>query len=540
MKNKSLMPIIYSAVLVVGVLFGIHIAKSNGITTAPQNNGNLSYINDIFSLIDNEYVDTINIKDLQIKAVTHVLESMDPHSEYIKPEVLDEVNDNLHGSFHGIGVSFRIEKDTIAIINTIKGGPSEKVGIMAGDRIVYVGDTLVAGTKVTNKDAMRLLKGPKKTKVDVKIKRRGVEELLDFTIIRDVIPTHSVDVAYMIDDNIGFIKMTKFSATTHKEFVDAVKKLKAEGMKQLILDLRDNTGGYLGEAVGVVDELLEDNKLIVYTEGEHRDRSYIFSRYRGLWENQDIIVLINESSASASEIVAGALQDNDRGTIIGRRSFGKGLVQEQFDLGENGALRLTVARYYTPTGRCIQKPFSGDKKEYLLEEFSRYESGEMFNIDSIHFADSLKYITPKGKIVYGGGGIMPDIYVPLKNDSSHYFFNKMANSGILFQYAFDYADAHRKEILNYGDVKNFDKNFVFTDEMFNELMRRTKEKKITGNKADKVKARELSEPLFKAYVARDVFGDEAFYVLYEPIDEILQEAIDYISRQDTESPSHQE
>ena len=540
MKNKSLMPIIYSAVLVVGVLFGIHIAKSNGITTAPQNNGNLSYINDIFSLIDNEYVDTINIKDLQIKAVTHVLESMDPHSEYIKPEVLDEVNDNLHGSFHGIGVSFRIEKDTIAIINTIKGGPSEKVGIMAGDRIVYVGDTLVAGTKVTNKDAMRLLKGPKKTKVDVKIKRRGVEELLDFTIIRDVIPTHSVDVAYMIDDNIGFIKMTKFSATTHKEFVDAVKKLKAEGMKQLILDLRDNTGGYLGEAVGVVDELLEDNKLIVYTEGEHRDRSYIFSRYRGLWENQDIIVLINESSASASEIVAGALQDNDRGTIIGRRSFGKGLVQEQFDLGENGALRLTVARYYTPTGRCIEKPFSGDKKEYLLEEFSRYESGEMFNIDSIHFADSLKYITPTGKIVYGGGGIMPDIYVPLKNDSSHYFFNKMANSGILFQYAFDYADAHRKEILNYGDVKNFDKNFVFTDEMFNELMRRTKEKKITGNKADKVKARELSEPLFKAYVARDVFGDEAFYILYEPIDEILQEAIDYISRQDTESPSHQE
>lgn len=536
MKNKPLMPIIYSAILAAGVLLGIYLAKSNGITPAPKSNSDISYINDVFSLIDNEYVDTINIKDLQVKAVTHVLESMDPHSEYIKPEILDEVNENLYGSFHGIGVSFRIEKDTITIINTIKGGPSEKVGIVAGDRIVYVGDTLVAGTKVTNKDAMRLLKGPKKTKVDVKIKRRGVEELLDFTIVRDVIPTHSIDVAYMIDDNIGFIKMTKFSATTHKEFVDAVKKLKSEGMTRLILDLRDNTGGYLGEAVGVVDELLEDNKLIVYTEGEHRDRSYIFSRYRGLWEDKDVIVLINESSASASEIVAGALQDNDRGTIIGRRSFGKGLVQEQFDLGENGALRLTVARYYTPTGRCIQKPFSGNKEEYLLEEYSRYESGEMFNIDSIHFADSLKYITPKGRIVYGGGGIMPDIYVPLENDSSHYFFNKMANSGILFQYAFDYADSHRKEILSYGDVKNFNKNFVFTDEMFKELMRRTEEKKIIGNKADKAKARELAEPLFKAYVARDVFGDEAFYVLYEPIDEILQEAIDYISQQDTESP----
>ena len=525
MKNKSLMPIIYSAILVAGIFLGIYLAKSNGITATSQSNDDMSYINDVFSLIDKEYVDTINIKDLQVKAVTHILESMDPHSEYIKPEVLEDVNDNLQGSFHGIGVSFRIEKDTIAIINTIKGGPSEKVGIMAGDRIVYVGDTLVAGTKVTNKDAMRLLKGPKKTKVDVKIKRRGVDELLDFTIVRDVIPTHSVDVAYMIDDEIGFVKMTKFSATTHKEFVEAIKKLKSEGMKKLIIDLRDNTGGYLGESVGVVDELLEDNKLIVYTEGEHRERAYLFSRHRGLWEDKDVVVLINEGSASASEIVAGALQDNDRGTIIGRRSFGKGLVQEQFDLGENGALRLTVARYYTPTGRCIQKPFTGNKEEYLLEEYSRYTTGEMFNIDSIHFADSLKYITPKGRIVYGGGGIMPDIYVPLENDSSHYFFNKMANSGILFQYAFDYADAHRKKILSYGDVKNFDKKFVFTDAMFDELMRRAEEKKITGNKADKDKARELSEPLFKAYVARDVFGDEAFYVLYEPIDEILQEAI---------------
>ncbi len=529
MKNKSLTPIIYSAVLAVGVLFGIYIAKSNGIATTQKNSSDLSYINDIFSLIDKEYVDTVNMKELQVKAVTHVLESMDPHSEYIKPEVLDEVNEGLHGSFHGIGVSFRIEKDTITIINTIKGGPSEKVGILAGDRIVYVGDTLVAGTKVTNKDAMRLLKGPKKTKVDVKIKRRGVADLLDFTITRDVIPTHSIDVSYMIDKNIGFIKMTKFSATTHKEFVDAVKKLKSEGMTKLILDLRGNTGGYLGEAVGIVDEMLEDYNLIVYTEGEHRERSYIYSRHRGLWEDNDVVVLIDEGSASASEIVAGALQDNDRGVIIGRRSFGKGLVQEQFDLGENGAIRLTVARYYTPTGRCIQKPFTGDKAEYLLEEYTRYETGEMFNIDSIHFADSLKYITPKGKIVYGGGGIMPDIYVPLENDSSRYFFNKMANAGILFQYAFDYADSHRNEILKYGDVKKFNDEFIFTDDMFAELMQRTDTKKIKGTKSDKIKARELSEPLFKAYVARDVFGDEAFYQIYEPLDDILQKAIEILN-----------
>lgn len=525
MKNKSLTPIIYSVILAAGVLFGIHIAKENGTGSVSKNNNTL-YIDDIFSLIDKEYVDTVNMNDLQVKAITHVLESMDPHSEYIKPDVLEEVNENLQGSFHGIGVSFRIEKDTITIINTIKGGPSEKVGIMAGDRIVYVDDSLVAGNKVTNKIAMSLLKGPRKTKVDVKIKRRGVDELIDFSIIRDVIPTHSVDVAYMIDDNIGFIKMTKFSATTHKEFVQALKRLEAEGMTQLILDLRANTGGYLGEAVGVVDEMLADNNLIVYTQGEHRERSYIFSRHKGLWEDKDVVVLIDEGSASASEIVAGALQDNDRGVIIGRRSFGKGLVQEQFNLGENGAVRLTVARYYTPTGRCIQKPFSGDKQEYLLEEYSRYETGEMFNIDSIHFADSLKYTTPKGKIVYGGGGIMPDIYVALENDSSRYFFNKMANTGILFQYAFDYADSHRNDILKYGDVKTFNEKFVFTDDMFNELMKRTEEKKIKGTKEDKAKARELSEPLFKAYVARDVFGDEAFYILYEPIDDILQKALE--------------
>ena len=365
------MPVIFSIILAIGVLLGIIIAKSNGIVTTTDKNDNLSCINEVFSLIENEYVDTINIKDLQITAVTNILETMDPHSEYIKPEILNDVNENLYGSFEGIGVSFRIEKDTITIINTIKGGPSEKVGILAGDRIVYVGDTLVAGVKVTNNDAMRLLKGPKKTKVDVKVKRHGISELLDFTITRDVIPTYSIDVSYMIDDNIGFIKLTKFSSTTYDEFITAIKELKKEGMTKLILDLRGNTGGYLGEAVAIADEILPNNNLIVYTEGENRPRSYVFARHRGMLENDEIAVLIDEGSASASEIVAGALQDNDKGIIVGRRSFGKGLVQEQFDLGDNGALRLTVARYYTPTGRCIQKPFSGNKEEYLLEEYGR-------------------------------------------------------------------------------------------------------------------------------------------------------------------------
>lgn len=525
MKNKVITPIILAAVLAIGVCMGLYISKSNGIATVSKSGDDSLFINEVFSLINDEYVDTIDMNNVQIKAVTHVLESMDPHSEYIEPKILDDVNDNLHGSFEGIGVSFRIEKDTITIIETIKGGPSEKVGILAGDRIVYVGDTLVAGVKVDNDAAMRFLKGPKKTKVDVKIKRHGVAELLDFTITRDVIPTYSIDVSYMINKEIGFIKLTKFSQTTSNEFVKALKELKSQGMTKLILDLRDNTGGYLGEAVAVADHMLPGNELIVYTEGEHRPRSYIFARQKGLWEKEDVVVLINEGSASASEIVAGALQDNDRGTIIGRRSFGKGLVQEQFELGDNGAIRLTVARYYTPTGRCIQKPFTGDKTEYLLEELERYASGEMFSVDSIHFADSLKYITPGGKIVYGGGGIMPDIYVPLQDDSTHYFFNKMANAGILFQYAFDYSDAHRADILKYDDVVEFNDKFIFTDAMFDELMRRTRDKKIEGNEVDEKIARELSEPLFKAYVARNVFGDEAFYPIYEPMDDILQEAI---------------
>lgn len=535
MKNKVITPIILATVLAIGVCMGLYISKSNGIVTVSKSGDDSLFINEVFSLINDEYVDTIDMNNIQIKAVTHVLESMDPHSEYIEPKILDDVNDNLHGSFEGIGVSFRIEKDTITIIETIKGGPSEEVGILAGDRIVYVGDTLVAGVKVDNDAAMRFLKGPKKTKVDVKIKRHGVAELLDFTITRDVIPTYSIDVSYMINKEIGFIKLTKFSQTTSNEFVKALKELKSQGMTKLILDLRDNTGGYLGEAVAVADHMLPGNELIVYTEGEHRPRSYIFARQKGLWEKEDVVVLINEGSASASEIVAGALQDNDRGTIIGRRSFGKGLVQEQFELGDNGAIRLTVARYYTPTGRCIQKPFTGDKTEYLLEELERYASGEMFSVDSIHFADSLKYITPGGKIVYGGGGIMPDIYVPLQDDSTHYFFNKMANAGILFQYAFDYSDAHRADILKYDDVVEFNDKFIFTDAMFDELMRRTHDKKIEGNEVDEKIARELSEPLFKAYVARNVFGDEAFYPIYEPMDDILQEAIKQLTHNaDTE------
>ena len=526
MKRKYLTPVWLAVAVAFGVLLGIIISRSNDTAGYLINKGgDMNLVDKVFYLIENNYVDTVNMSKLQVEAVTSVIDEMDPHSEYFEPEVLEEVNEDLQGSFEGIGVTFRIEKDTVTIISTIKGGPSEKTGILAGDRIVYVGDSLIAGVKINNSKVIKLLKGPRGTKVDVKIFRRGIEDLLDFTITRDVIPTYSVDVAYMIDETTGYIKLEKFIATTHKEFVNAVKKLQKQGMQKLIFDLRGNAGGYLSEAVDIADEFLTRGSLIVYTQGEHRDRQYIFARRHGMLEDTPVTILIDEGSASASEIVAGALQDNDRGTIIGRRSFGKGLVQEQFDLGDGAGLRLTVARYYTPTGRCIQKPYDGDKEKYLYEAYDRYESGEMFSADSIHFVDSLKYVTPGGKTVYGGGGIMPDIYVPLRQDSTEYFFNKIVNASIVFQYAFDYSDTHRDELMNYGDEKNFDKKFKFTDAMWNEILKEATKKKITGTDEQKAVAKAKTNQLFKAYVARNIFGDEAFYPLYEPMDEMLKECL---------------
>ncbi len=529
MKRRYLTPVYLALATAFGVLLGIIIARSdsagNANSVIVNKGGNTNLVDKVFYLLENDYVDTVNLSKLQVDAVTHVIDQMDPHSEYFEPEVLEEVNEDLQGSFEGIGVTFRIEKDTTTIISTIKGGPSEKVGIRGGDRIVYVDDSLFVGKDITNNKVMKALKGPRGTKVNVKIFRRGVDELLDFTITRNVIPTYSVDVSYMLNDTTGYIKLSKFIATTHREFVNAAKKLLQQGMKELIFDLRGNSGGYLVEAVDIADEFLPKGSLIVYTQGEHRERQYIFARRRGILENTPVKILIDEGSASASEIVAGALQDNDRGTIIGRRSFGKGLVQEQFDLGDGAGLRLTVARYYTPTGRCIQKPYDGDREKYLYEAYDRYSSGEMFSADSIHFADSLKYTTPGGKIVYGGGGIMPDVYVALKSDSTEYFFNKIVNASIVFQHAFDYSDSHRDEILKYADATTFDKKFKFTDNMFNDILKEAEEKNLTGTKEQKEVAKKLTAPLFKAYVARDIFGDDAFYKLYEPMDEILQEAL---------------
>ena len=524
MENNRIRPIWTALLLLAGILMGLYINKGLGKRQVNVEGG--SKFDEVMWYVGNDYVEEPNAQQLQDEAIAAMMEKLDPHSAYISLDEFNEVNDPLLGSFDGIGVQFRLEKDTIAIVNVIKGGPSEKVGIMAGDRIIYVDDTLVASKKLTNEDVMRKLKGTKGTKVNVSVLRRGVEGLLDYTITRDAIPTYSVDIAYMLDENIGYLKLSKFSATTVNEFKKGIGDLEEQGMKQLIFDLRGNSGGYLAAAVDIADEFLPKGSLVVYTEGRNRPRQYMKARHRGMLEDIPVVVLIDSESASASEIVAGALQDNDRGTIIGRRSFGKGLVQEQIMLNDNSAIRLTVARYYTPTGRCIQKPYNGDIEEYLLESYERYENGELFSEDSIHFADSLKYTTPGGKTVYGGGGIMPDIYVPLVDDSTEYYFNRIVNKGLLYQYAFDYTDRHRRELQRYKTVEAFDKGFSVTDAMFDALVKLAGEKGIKGTEEQRQVARREADILLKAYIARDLFDDEGFYPIYAPMDEVLQRAIE--------------
>jgi len=527
------LPIAFSLVLLGGIILGSFLVNDNSGTGGilPIGQGNINKVDNIIDYIEREYVDTVDRSDLESNAIRRMLEKLDPHSSYISAKDFHDINDPLMGSFEGIGISFRIEKDTIAVINTIPGGPSEKVGLMAGDRIVNVNDTLLAGIGVTNNLAIKKLKGPKDTEVDISIFRRGIPKLLEFSIIRDVIPTYSLDVAYMVDDEIGYIKLNKFSATTYSEFVEALEELTQKGMQSLILDLRGNPGGYLNAAINISDEFLNDGDLIVYTEGKNRPRNYAFADGTGKFISQKVVVLIDEGSASASEIVAGALQDNDRGIIIGRRSFGKGLVQEQMNLPDGSAIRLTVSKYYTPTGRCIQKPYSKDDfDDYYSESFHRYQNGEMGNADSIQFIDSLKFVTPGGKTVYGGGGIMPDIYVPLITDTILTYYNTLANKGLIFQFAFDYTDKNRTYLRKFEDFKLFNQDFEMYDTDFDNLVEYAEDKGISSEMAKVNVSKEKIKTLFKAYVGRNILDDKGFYPIYHKIDTTFKRAVFELSQ----------
>ncbi|UCH15205.1 MAG: S41 family peptidase, partial [Bacteroidales bacterium] len=398
----------------------------------------------ILEWIDRYYVDSVDQKELVEDAIIEMLKELDPHSSYLTKKEARETNEPLQGNFEGIGISFSILYDTIFVISPISGGPSEKVGIQAGDRIVKVEGKNVAGIGITNEDVFRLLRGEKNTKVTISILRRNVDELLDFTIIRDKIPIYSIDASYKVKDNIGYIKINRFSLTTITEFREAVEKLKTQNVNDLILDLSGNGGGYLDVAIKLADQFLDDEKLIVYTEGMNNPRREYLSTSKGVFETGNILIIIDEGSASASEIVSGAVQDWDRGIIIGRRSFGKGLVQRPLPLPDSSMVRLTVARYYTPTGRLIQKPYDMSKSEYDNDIINRYNNGELSHADSIHFPDSLKYNTlENSRIVYGGGGIMPDFFVPI--DTSFYsdYYRDLMRRGILNRFTLKYIDNNR-------------------------------------------------------------------------------------------------
>jgi carboxyl-terminal processing protease len=522
-KLKIYLPLIYAAILLAGVLLGLELGRVG--------NGNFLFrrqyqdrINEVINYVRRNYVDTISRNQLEEKAITGMLQSLDPHSVYISPSEFHDANDPLIGGFEGIGVQFRIDRDSITVINPVSGGPSEKLGIKAGDRIVKIDGKNVASVRITNAEVLRKLKGKKGTKVNVSIFRKGVKGLLDYTITRDVIPLYSLDVAYMVEPYIGYIRLNDFSTTTHDELTKALKDLNSKGMKKLILDLRGNGGGRLQAAIDVADEFLPDGKLIVYTKGAHHAQETAYATAGGLFETGELVVLIDEWSASASEIVAGAIQDNDRGTIIGRRSFGKGLVQEELDFKDGSAVRVTVARYYTPTGRCIQKSYKNGAEDYYNDYYHRILSGEMENPDSIHFADSLKFKTPGGKTVYGGGGIMPDIYVPVGKDTTYKYFNLLANKGLIYQYAFDYTDKNRKT-LNYRSFDEFNKKFVITGPMYSDFINYTLKNGIKREGKDLAASDARIKVLIKAYIGRNILDNPGFYPLLNSIDETFLKAV---------------
>lgn len=536
MKNRLAiyLPVLLSLTLIAGIFLGHRLVP---LTSHPQrfhlNLSRYDKMNDILNFIEKEYVDSVNRADILENGIMGILNQLDPHSQYIKAEDFKEMNDPLTGSFEGIGIQFQIEQDTILVIHAIPGGPSEKAGILAGDRIVKVDDSLVAGVGIDNRVAMQKLKGNRGSKVKVSVYRRDVNDIHDFIIIRDVIPTYSIDIAFLPEEEIGYIKLNRFSATTYKEFKEDVRKLSGQGMTSLILDLRGNAGGYLQAAIDIADEFLEKGTLIVFTEGRRQPRESFYASGKGSQIDTKLIVLIDEGSASASEILAGAIQDNDRGTILGRRSFGKGLVQRQLDLADGSALRLTVARYYTPTGRSIQKPF---KKENGFEEYygSSFHS-EPENIhDSLSVNDTLRFLTPGGKLVRGGGGILPDSIVTRDEDNQNQLFNRVLRRGLMHRFAFEYTDKNRKKLQSYAHFEEFDKQFKITPVLLNEFEDFINQQGFeTGNAGFQSSSNQI-ETMLKAYIARNLFDNAGFYPIYLKIDPVFNAAVNLfiISKED--------
>lgn len=483
-------------------------------------------IDALLSMINYAYVDSVDQQKITDDAIRGLLKELDPHSVYIPADELKEVNEPLVGKFEGVGIQFNILDDTIMVTQTIAGGPSEKIGIRAGDRIVKIDNQIVAGTGIKNSDVLKKLRGDKGTKVEVAVYRRSSPELVDFTITRDKIPLYSVDATYMSSPTVGYIKISRFADSTVDEFKDALKKLKDQGMTSLVLDLTGNGGGYLNRAIELADEFLPSGKKIVYTEGRTSMRQESFSTSSGGWEKGKLVVLVDESSASASEIVTGAVQDWDRGLVIGRRTFAKGLVQKPFPLPDGSAVRLTIARYYTPSGRCIQKPYEHGDENYDMDLSMRYQHGELYSADSIKFIDSLKFQTNSGRVVYGGGGIMPDVFVPLDTSMSSKYYDELRRNGVLNDFALSYTDNNRSELMKkYPDVTVFHQQFQITPELTEKFIAYAEKKSVARDDAGFKTSETLLKTQLKALIARDLWNTNAYYVIINDINPFYTKAL---------------
>lgn len=479
--------------------------------------------------IDRSYVDSVDTDKIVEEAIEEMLAELDPHSIYISPDELKKMNEPLRGNFEGIGIRFNIIKDTIVVVSPISGGPSEALGIQSGDKIVEIDGEDVGGIGITNRGVADRLRGPKDTEVTVGIHRKGANDLLYFDIIRDKIPLHSVDASYMAEPGIGYIKVNRFSANMMEEFYSAMDELQKEGMQDLVLDLQGNGGGYLKAAIQMADVFLEAGRLIVYTEGRSYSRKNTFASDSGRFETGRLVVLIDEGSASASEIVSGAVQDWDRGLIIGRRSFGKGLVQRPISLPDGSAIRLTIQKYYTPSGRCIQKPFGEDLEAYKMEKYERYESGELFTADSIDLPDSLKYYTENNRVVYGGGGIMPDIFVPVDTTNSSDLNTNLIRKGVFNTFAITYVNENRKNLKKaYKSVEVFEDDFEIDQELFDEFLAYAEKEDVEYDEEQFNRSEEMIRGRLKAHLARNIYDYSAYYQVFNPYWPAYQKAIEVL------------
>ncbi len=537
-RHNILFPLVLAAGVLFGIMFGQYLGRNRAQTQmrAILSRSGLGAANKLVQtcmLVEGRFVDSISMDSLSELVIPLMMRELDPHSVYIPAREMQEVNEPLEGEFDGIGVMFNAATDTVIVLSVIPNGPSAKAGIAAGDRIILIDGDTVAGVKMPQNDIVKRLRGPRGTEVRLSLQRRGIDDPVEVTVVRDAIPIESIESAFMANGDTGYVRLSQFARTSYAELMKALAELRDEGMRKLIFDLRGNSGGYLDQAILIANEFLPAGRLIVYTEDRDRRQVKEFSDGTGTAADISLAVLIDEGSASSSEILAGAVQDNDRGTIIGRRSFGKGLVQHQLPYADGSALRLTVARYYTPTGRSIQKPYvNGDDEDYEMDMVRRYRNNEFFSQDSIRFADSLKFTTPAGKTVYGGGGIMPDVFVPMDTTDITKYYVEVTGRNILYRYTIEYADAHREALNGVHTLGELTALLDADKSMFDDFVRYAAAKGVKPVPSEIARSRKIMEAQLRAYIGRNTpLEDDGFYYNIFPIDNVVQEALKLLAEE---------